>query len=80
MFLDPKSRNEGTKPERRYKKPERVYIRQNCPFCRTALLFPRENLLASPFREGLKSTWEIQRTQERGLVPQISSDWLKPVS
>ena len=33
-----------------------------------------------PFPEGLKSTWEIQKTQERGLFPLISSDLLKPPS
>ena len=30
--------------------------------------------------EGLKSTWKIQKTEEKGLFPQISSDFLKPPS
>ena len=33
-----------------------------------------------PFPEGPKSTWEIQKTEEKGLFPQISSDFLKPPS
>ena len=33
-----------------------------------------------PFPEGTKSTWEIQKTEEKGLFPQISSDLLKPPS
>ena len=33
-----------------------------------------------PFPEGAKSTWEIQKTEEKGLFPQISSDFLKPPS
>ena len=33
-----------------------------------------------PFPEGAKSTWEIQKTEEKGLFPQISSDLLKPPS
>ena len=33
-----------------------------------------------PFLEGLKSTWKIQKTEEKGLFPQISSDFLKPPS
>ena len=32
------------------------------------------------FPEGAKSTWEIQKTEEKGLFPQISSDFLKPPS
>ena len=30
-----------------------------------------------PLPEGAKSTWEIQKTEEKGLFPQISSDLLK---
>ena len=33
-----------------------------------------------PFLEGPKSTWKIQKTEEKGLFPQISSDFLKPPS
>ena len=33
-----------------------------------------------PFPEGLRSTWEIQIKEEKGLFPQISSDLLKPPS
>ena len=36
--------------------------------------------LFRPFPEGAKSTWEIQKTEEKGLFPQISSDFLKPTS
>ena len=36
--------------------------------------------LFRPFPEGAKSTWEIQKTEEKGLFPQISSDLLKPLS
>ena len=36
--------------------------------------------LLRPFPEGAKSTWEIQKTEEKGLFPQISSDLLKPPS
>ena len=32
------------------------------------------------FLEGPKSTWKIQKTEENGLFPQISSDLLKPPS
>ena len=32
------------------------------------------------FPEGAKSTWKIQKTEEKGLFPQISSDLLKPPS
>ena len=32
------------------------------------------------FPEGLKSTWKIQKTEEKGLSPQISSDFLRPPS
>ena len=33
--------------------------------------------LFRPFPEGAESTWEIQKTEEKGLFPQISSDLLK---
>ena len=36
--------------------------------------------LSRPFPEGAKSTWEIQKMEEKGLFPQISSDLLKPPS
>ena len=36
--------------------------------------------LFRPFPEGAKSTWEIQKTEEKGLFPQISSDLLKSPS
>ena len=36
--------------------------------------------LFRPFLEGLKSTWKIQKTEEKGLFPQMSSDFLKPPS
>ena len=36
--------------------------------------------LFRPFPEGAKSTWEIQKTEEKGLFPPISSDFLKPPS
>ena len=36
--------------------------------------------LIRPFLEGAKSTWKIQKTEEKGLFPQISSDLLKPPS
>ena len=42
--------------------------------------FPPFFCLVCPFPEGAKSTWEIQKTQEKGLFPQISSDFLKPPS
>ena len=34
--------------------------------------------LLSPSEEGTNCTWEIQKTQEKGLVPQISPDLLEP--
>ena len=43
-------------------------------------LFPPFSGLFRPFPEGTKSTWEIQKTEEKGLFPQISSDLLKPPS
>ena len=42
--------------------------------------FPPFFCLFRPFQEGLKSTWKIQKTEEKGLFPQISSDLLKPPS
>ena len=42
--------------------------------------FPPFFCLFCPFPEGAKSTWEIQKTEEKGLFPQISSDLLKPPS
>ena len=42
--------------------------------------FPPFFCLSRPFPEGTKSTWEIQKTEEKGLFPQISSDLLKPPS
>ena len=46
-------------------------IGRNRPFSLFFCLF-------RPFPEGLKSTWEIQKTEEKGLFPQISSDFLNP--
>ena len=48
-------------------------IGRNRPFSPFFCLF-------RPFPEGLKSTWKIQETEEKGLFPQISSDFLKPPS
>ena len=48
-------------------------IGRNRPFSPFFCLF-------RPFPEGLKSTWKIQKTEEKGLFPQISSDFLKPPS
>ena len=48
-------------------------IGRNRPFSPFFCLF-------RPFSEGAKSTWEIQKTEEKGLFPQISSDFLKPPS
>ena len=36
--------------------------------------------LFRPFPEGPNSTWKIQKTEEKGLFPQVSSDLLKPPS
>ena len=36
--------------------------------------------LFRPFPEGPNSTWKIQKTEEKGPFPQISSDLLKPQS
>ena len=48
-------------------------IARNRPFSPFFCLF-------RPFPEDMKSTWEIQKTEEKGLFPQISSDLLKPPS
>ena len=48
-------------------------IGRNRPFSPFFCLF-------GPFPEGTKSTWEIKKTEEKGLFPQISSDLLKPPS
>ena len=42
--------------------------------------FPQFFYLFRLFPEGAKSTWEIQKTVEKGPFPQISSDLLKPLS
>ena len=34
----------------------------------------------SHFERGLNSTWETQKTNDKGLVPQFSSDSVKPPS
>ena len=36
--------------------------------------------LFRPFLDGAESAWEIQKTEEKDLFPQISSDLLKPTS
>ena len=46
---------------------------RNRPFSPFFCLFRR-------FPEGAKSTRKIQKTEEKGLLPQISSDLLKPPS
>ena len=48
-------------------------IGRNRPFSPFFCLF-------RPFPDGLESTWKIQKTEEKGLFPQISSDFLKPPS
>ena len=48
-------------------------IGRNRPFSPFFCLF-------RPFPGGAKSAWEIQKTEEKGLFPQISSDFLKPPS
>ena len=53
--------------------PPVLEIGRNRPFSPFFCLF-------RPFPEGLKSTWKIQKTEEKGLFPQISSDFLKPPS
>ena len=52
--------------------PPFLEIGRNRPFSPFFCLF-------RPFLEGAKSTWEIQKTEEKGLFPQISSDLLKPL-
>ena len=42
--------------------------------------FPPFFCLLRPFPEGLENTWKIQKTEEKGLFPQTSSDFLKPPS
>ena len=42
--------------------------------------FPPFLCLFRPFPEGPKRTWKIQKKEEKGLFPQISSDLLKPPS
>ena len=41
-------------------------------------LFRRFSAFFLPFPEGAKSTWKIKKTEEKGLFPQISLDFLKP--
>ena len=53
--------------------PPFLEIGRNRPFSPFFCLF-------RPFPEGAKSTWEIQKTEAKGLFPQISSDLLKPPS
>ena len=54
--------------------PPFLEISRNRPFSPFFRLF-------RPFPEGPNSTWEIQKTEEeKGLFPQISSDFLKPPS
>ena len=53
--------------------PPFLEIGRNWPFSPFFCLF-------RPFPEGAKSAWEIQKTEEKGLFPQISSDLLKPPS
>ena len=48
-------------------------IGRNRPFSPFFCLF-------RPFPDCAKSTWKIQKTEEKGLFPQISSDFLKPPS
>ena len=53
--------------------PPLLEIGRNRPFSPFFCLF-------RPFPEGAKSTWETQKTEEKGLFPQISSELLKPPS
>ena len=53
--------------------PPVLEIGRNRPFSPFFCLF-------RPFPEGARSTWEIQKKEEKGLFPQISSDLLKPPS
>ena len=53
--------------------PPFLEIGRNRPFSPFFCLFRR-------FPEGAKSTWETQRTEEKGLFPQITSAFLKPPS
>ena len=53
--------------------PPFLEIGRNRPFSPFFCLF-------RPSPEGAKSTLEIQKTEEKGLFPQISSDLLRPLS
>ena len=53
--------------------PPFLEIGQNRPFSPFFCLF-------CPFPEGPKSTRKVQKTEEKGLFPQISSDFLRPPS
>ena len=53
--------------------PPVLQIGRNRPFSPFFCLFCH-------FPEGKKATWKIQKTEEKGLFPQISSDFLKPPS
>ena len=53
--------------------PPLLEIGRNRPFSPFFCLF-------RPFPEGPNSTWKIQKTEEKGLFPQISLDLLKPPS
>ena len=53
--------------------PPFLEIGRNRPFSPFSGLF-------HPFPEGGKSTWKIQKTEEKGPFPKISSDFLKPPS
>ena len=53
--------------------PPFLEIGRNRPFSPVFCLF-------RPFPEAPDNTWKIQKTEEKGLFPQISSDLLKPPS
>ena len=53
--------------------PPVLEIGRNRPFSPFFCLF-------HPLPQGAKSTWAIQKTEEKGLFPQISSDLLTPPS
>ena len=53
--------------------PPVLEIGRNRPFSPFFCLF-------CSFQEGPNSTWKIQKTEEKGLFPQISSDFLEPPS
>ena len=73
MFVFPVER--ATEPKLREEKQHkhRLFGPDFPPFSPFFCLF-------RPLPEGAKSTWEIQKTEEKGLFPQISSDLLKPPS